>query len=137
MSATEHRPLPQPTPWSQPYWDAAARRRLLIQRCNACQALIAYPKPFCTSCQSGDLGWVEASGHGSVYTFTVQERGAPTGFHERVPYVLAVVRLEEGVQLMTNIVGDDAADTRCGDPVSVDFEDAGGGTWLPVFRRLT
>jgi uncharacterized OB-fold protein len=132
---TEVRPLPQPTQASRPFWEAASEGRLMIQRCNACSELIAYPKSFCPSCMSDDLGWIESEGRGTVYTYTVQERGAPSGFADRVPYVLAVVRLAEGVQLMTNIVGEDAGETRCGDAVAVEFEEAGGVT-LPVFRRV-
>jgi uncharacterized OB-fold protein len=127
------RPLPKPTAWSRPYWEAAAQRRLVIQHCRGCQSLIMYPKRFCPVCLGDDLDWREAGGRGEVYTVTVQMAGPPSGFADRLPYVLAVVRLEEGVQLMTNLVGANAEQARCGDAVVVDFEDA-GGVALPVFR---
>ena len=92
-----------------------------------------YPKRFCPSCLGEDLGWREASGRGEIYTVTVQMAGAPSGFEDRLPYVLAVVRLEEGVQMMSNLIGPGAEEARCGDPVTVDFEQADGVT-LPVFR---
>lgn len=130
------RPLPHPTAWSRPYWDAAMHRRLVIQHCRSCQSLIMYPKRICPVCLGEDLDWREASGRGEVYAVTVQVAGPPSGFEDRLPYVLAVVRLEEGVQLMTNLVGPGAEKASCCDPVVVDFEDVGGVT-LPVFRLAT
>lgn len=131
------RPLPLPSELTRPFWEGAKERRLLVQSCNHCGAKIMYPKRFCPSCLGDDLGWVESTGKGTVYTFTVQERGAPSGFGEQVPYVLAVVRLEEGVQLMSNVIGPGAEDVACGDPVEVDFEEIeDGAAVLPVFRLV-
>lgn len=131
------RPVPVPSPWSAPYWEAAKARRLVIQGCRSCNTLIMYPKRFCPTCLGEDLDWRPAVGTGEVYTVTVQRAGAPSGFEADTPYVLAVVRLDEGVQLMTRIVGDDAEGTQCGDRVSVDFEPlADTDMVLPVFRRL-
>lgn len=135
MPENTPRPLPDVTPWSRPFWDAAAERRLLLQKCDSCQEVIMYPKRVCPSCLGSDLGWVEASGKGKIYTYTVQVAGAPSGFEDAVPYVVAVVRLEEGVQLMSNIVGEGATDVACDDPVEVDFEQVEGtDVVLPVFR---
>ena len=136
MSNTQpSRPLPTPTHYSKPFWDAAASRKLVVQACNACQRTIMYPKRFCPGCFSADLGWREATGRGVVYTYTVQERGAPSGFADRVPLVIAVIALDEGVQMMSNIVGANALEVACGDRVEVDFEEvAGTGVVLPVFR---
>ena len=92
-----------------------------------------YPKRVCPACLGEDLGWREASGRGEVYTVTVQMAGPPSGFEDRLPYVLAVIRLEEGVQMMSNLVGPGSMEARCGDPVVADFETAGEVT-LPVFR---
>lgn len=131
------RPLPQPSELTKPFWDGVREERLLIQMCNDCDARIMYPKRFCPSCLSDDLGWVQSAGRGKVYTCTVQERGAPSGFRESTPYVLAVIALDEGVQLMSNIVGPGADGVACGDAVEVDFEDLeDGATVLPVFRLV-
>ncbi|MGO9772403.1 MAG: Zn-ribbon domain-containing OB-fold protein [Roseiarcus sp.] len=131
MSA--QRPMPHPTAWSRAFWEAASRRQLVIQECRACKKLIMYPKRVCPACLGEDLGWREASGRGEVYTVTVQMAGPPSGFEDRLPYVLAVIRLEEGVQMMSNLVGPGSMEARCGDPVVADFETAGEVT-LPVFR---
>jgi len=130
---SSQRPLPKPTAWSQPYWDAASQHRLVIQECRTCEQLHMYPKRFCPTCLGEDLGWRDASGRGEVYSVTVQMAGPPSGFEDRLPYVIAIVRLEEGVQMMSNLVGPDAGDAQCGDPVTVDFEAIGDVT-LPVFR---
>lgn len=136
MGATTARPLPVPTHYSKPFWEAAARRKLLVQVCEDCNKAIMYPKRYCPHCLSDNLGWREASGRGSVYSYTVQERGGPSGFEDRVPYVVAIIALEEGVQMMSNIVGQGAVEVACGDPVEVDFEPVEGtDVVLPVFRR--
>ena len=127
------RPLPQPSAWSKGYWDAAAERRFVVQECRACGKAIMYPKRVCPHCLSDDLGWRASPGKGEIYAVTAQLAGPPTGFAERLPYVVAIVRLDEGVQLMSNIVGDGAIDARIGDRVTVDFEEADGMV-LPVFR---
>jgi len=129
------RALPVPTAWSAPYWEASKNKRLVLQCCNACNRLIMYPKRFCPFCLSDDLGWRDSKGTGEVYSVTVQRTAAPTGFSDRVPYVLVIVRLDEGVQLMSQLIGHGADAARCGDRVSVDFEDISGtDVTLPVFR---
>ncbi|MDQ0474036.1 Zn-ribbon domain-containing OB-fold protein [Labrys wisconsinensis] len=127
------RPLPKPSPWSAGYWQAAAERRFVLQECRACDRPIMYPKRACPHCLSDDLGWRASPGKGEIYSVTVQMAGPPTGFADRLPYVIAIIRLDEGVQLMSNLVGEGAADARCGDRVTVDFE-AAGDMVLPVFR---
>ena len=127
------RPLPQPSAWSKGYWDAARAHRFVVQECKACDRLNMYPKRFCPHCLSGELGWRASPGRGEIYAVTKQLAGPPTGFSDRLPYVIAVIRLDEGVQLMSNIVGDGAMDANIGDRVTVDFEDAGDMV-LPVFR---
>ena len=129
------RALPVPTAWSAPYWEASKSKRLVLQCCNACNRLIMYPKRFCPFCLSEDLGWRDSEGTGEIYSVTVQRTGAPTGFSDRVPYVLVIVRLDEGVQLMSQLIGSGAEAARCGDRVRVDFEEVSGtDVTLPVFR---
>lgn len=127
------RPLPHATAWSKGYWDAARQHRLVVQQCTDCSRLTMYPKRFCPHCLSENLDWHAASGKGEIYAVTAQLAGPPTGFADRLPYVIAIIRLDEGVQLMSNIVGDGAIDARIGDRVKVDFEEA-GDVVLPVFR---
>lgn len=127
------RPLPHPSHWSAGYWQAAAERRFVVQECHDCDKPIMYPKRVCPYCLGERLSWRASTGKGEIYAVTVQLAGPPTGFADRLPYVLAVIRLDEGVQLMSNIVGDGAIEARIGDRVSVDFE-AAGDMALPVFR---
>lgn len=96
-----------------------------------------YPRRFCPSCLGEDLCFVPASGTGEIYTLTTQMAGPPSGFENLLPYVIAVIRLDEGVQMMSNIVGDGAAGARIGDKVVVDFADLEGSeVTLPVFRLV-
>jgi uncharacterized protein len=131
MSAA--RPIPHPSTWSKGYWDAAKERRFVVQECRACGKAIMYPKRVCPHCLSDDLGWRASPGQGEIYAVTTQLAGPPTGFDDRLPFVLAIIRLDEGVQLMSNIVGDRAIAAKIGDRVTVSFEEAGDVT-LPVFE---
>lgn len=136
MSANAARPLPHPSAWSKGYWDAAAQSRFVVQECRDCDKAIMYPKRVCPHCLGENLGWRESPGNGEIYAVTAQLAGPPTGFADRLPYVIAVIRLDEGVQLMSNIVGEGAAGARIGDRVAVAFEVA-GDTTLPVFRLVS
>lgn len=127
------RPLPHPSAWSKGYWNAARERRLVIQTCSDCSRPNMYPKRFCPHCLSESLEWCASPGTGEIYAVTAQLAGPPTGFADRLPYVIAIILLDEGVQMMSNIVGDGAIDAKIGDRVAVDFEEA-GDVVLPVFR---
>lgn len=128
------RPLPEPSAWSAPFWQAAREERLVIQECHDCDALTMYPKRLCPLCLGENLGWRESSGQGEVYTYTEQVAGPPSGFESLVPYVVAVIRLDDGVQMMSNVVGPGASSVECGDRVSVAFHAIEGtDTVLPVF----
>ncbi len=134
------RVLPAPAPLVLPevkhFWDATAEGRLLLARCEDCQTLIWYPRPFCPSCASLKVGWFEASGRGSVYSFTVNRRGQAdlSEYKDAGVYVLAYVELDEGPRMMTNIVECDPDTVKIGLRVEVVFHDTGQGTALPRFR---
>ncbi|GEK79105.1 Zn-ribbon domain-containing OB-fold protein [Agrococcus baldri] len=80
---------------------------LLIQRCEQCSRLNMYPKFACPFCQSEELGWAQAAGTGSLYAFTVCRLASPAGFEEELPYALAIVKLDEGVQLLGRLTPDE------------------------------
>lgn len=131
------RPAPIRTRLSQPFWDAAAQGRLVIQRCNACGRLQHYPRPWCTACLSDDFGWQTASGNAIVYAHTIVRRALNPAFKDAVPYVYALVELDEGVRMTTNIVGIAPEDVRIGMAVRIVFEPADDGTYVPLFTPLS
>lgn len=127
-------PAPRTNPDSAAYWEAAAGERLVVRRCADCAALHFPPRHLCPSCWSDRLEWVDASGLGRVYTFTVMRRAPMPEFAAAVPYVVALIDLDEGPRLMANIVGDDAFEVAIGDRVEVCFE-VRGEARVPQFRR--
>ncbi|WP_179272944.1 MULTISPECIES: Zn-ribbon domain-containing OB-fold protein [unclassified Rhodococcus (in: high G+C Gram-positive bacteria)] len=132
------RPLPVPSSWSAPFWKATADHKLTVQKCVHSGELLMYPRLVSPFSLTDELEWIECSGRGEVYTYTIQEAGAPSGFEDALPYVIAVVKLEEGPQLMTNIVGPDRLDVRCGSTVQVTFEGTeSSDIVLPMFELVT
>jgi hypothetical protein len=128
MSAQQRAiPAPQATPEIQPFFDAAAQGRLLVKKCAACGELHHYPRALCPFCFSDRTEWIEASGRGTIYSYSVMRR-VP------VPYALAYVTLEEGVTMMTNIVDCDLDALRIGRAVKVVFKPTeGGGPHVAMF----
>lgn len=90
----------------QHFQDGLAAGRLNIQVCNACGKRMLYPRYRCIACHSDDLGWTEASGKGTLHSFTVVRAIPPAGFEDELPYGLGIVKLEEGVQLMGRLIPD-------------------------------
>ncbi len=122
----------EPPEESQAFFDAAREHRLLIQRCTACGKHQFYPRKICVACGDPGVEWVQASGRGTVHTFTVVHRGIP-GWVEGGPYVAAIIDLEEGVRMTSNVVDCTPAHVRIGQPVEVTFVDEGTYV-LPRFR---
>lgn len=130
---TVEKPLPSPDPVTAPYWNAAAERRFVLPRCEDCGRHHFYPRSVCPHCGSSQLAWVEVSGRGEVYSYTVIHRAPSAAFAPDVPYAVALIALEEGPHLMSHVVGCAPGEVRIGLPVQVDFRDAGDGVLLPVF----
>jgi uncharacterized OB-fold protein len=126
--------LPAPDPETKPFWDAARAGTLLIRRCRDCGRFHFYPRPFCPSCWSTNVEWVEASGRASLYTWSVVCRNDLPPFNERVPYVAAVVDLDEGPRMMTNVVDSDFDALQVGMPLEVVFQTIADDVTIPVFR---
>jgi uncharacterized OB-fold protein len=122
VSEIPPRPAPEVTGHAAPFWAAARDGRLVIQHCPVCGHYQHYPRPWCTNCLHESPEFVESSGEGTIYTFTVIRRSAIPAFAARVPYVLAFVDLDEGVRLVTNIVDCDAEAVRIGQRVRARFE---------------
>jgi len=126
------RPAPVPDADSAPYWHAARQGRLVVQRCDDCGAVQLYPRDRCLSCR-GPLSWVEASGRGTVYSFTVIRQNHSRPFRNWIPYVVALVDLEEGPRLMTNIVDCDPEDVSVGMAVRARFEPVSEEAGIALF----
>jgi hypothetical protein len=125
-------PLPSANAETLPWWEAAREHRLVAQQCGSCGALRHPPGPICPECSATGADWVELSGRGTVYTFTVvHQQFVPAD----VPYVVIAVDLEEGVRLVSNLVDADPAEVRIGMPVEVVWEDMGQALSLPRFTR--
>lgn len=126
---------PEPNADSRPYWNAARERRLLIRQCNACGTKHFMPRHACPQCWSDDIAWMDSQGMGSVHTFSIVHRAPLPEFAANAPYVVAMIDLDEGPRMFTNIVGPDALQVAIGDRVEVSFEDRGDGHLVPQFRR--
>lgn len=126
--------LPEPDAFTRPYWDAAARGRLLLRRCGACGRAHHYPREFCPHCWSEDVVWEGASGDATLYTWSVVHRNDLPPFGARVPYTAAVVDLAEGPRMMTRIVDYAEPDLVIGMPLRVAFRREPGQEAVAVFR---
>jgi uncharacterized OB-fold protein len=128
------KPLPRVDEESKGFWEACRRHELYVQRCGRCGALRHYARALCPGCLSERVEWARCSGKGTVYTFTVTYQNQAAGFRDELPYVLAYVELEEGVRMLTNVVGCKPDDVRIGMRVEVVFEDVTPEATLPKFR---
>jgi len=128
------KPLPVVDAESAPYWAALKEHRLILKRCRDCGRHHFYPRALCPHCHSDALEWADASGRGSIYSYTVARRPAGPAFKADAPYVVAVVDLDEGARMMTNIVTDDVESVRIGQRVAVAFDAVTDEITLPKFR---
>jgi uncharacterized OB-fold protein len=121
-------PFPEPpvSPENEAFWAGTAECRLLIRRCTACGETHHYPRAHCPHCHRTEFEWLEASGTGTIYAFSVMLKA-------KEPYVLAYVSLPEGVTIMTNIVDCDFAALAIDQPVRVVFRQSAGGLAVPFF----
>lgn len=133
---TSAKATPRPTPETQPFWDGCSAGELRLQRCRPCGAHYFPPRPFCPTCLSDDVEWQTVSGRGSLHSYVINHRAAP-GFENDVPYAIAVVQLDEGPRMMSNIVGipNTPDDLVLDMPLEVTF-DQRGDMAVPVFQPL-
>lgn len=128
------KPVPEPDDVSRPFFEGALRGELMIQRCTACGAYLAPGSRACTECLGEALAWVAASGRGTLHTFGIMHQRYHPGFAAELPYNIAVVELEEGPRLNTNIVGVANDQLRVGMPMAVMFEQVSEEIAIPKFR---
>jgi uncharacterized OB-fold protein len=127
------KPLPGADDVTAPYWKAAAEGRLLIQECATCGHRQWYPRALCTEC-GGDPDWLECSGRGAVHTFTIVRQMGMRPFRDELPYVIAMVELEEGPLVFGNVTGCDVDDVAIGMQVEVWFTKADDEIGIPSWR---
>jgi uncharacterized OB-fold protein len=126
---------PTPTEVSRPFWDACKEHRLIMQQCAACANYMFYPAYMCPHCGCSELRWEQVSGRGSIHSITTVHHPADPVFAQSTPYVVALIQLDEGPVMMSNIVGEDRLDSSIGDRVEVTFEETNGIT-LPRYQRV-
>ena len=128
------KPLPRPTPSSEPFWQAAKRHELHLQRCGSCGAYLFYPREVCAECLSSELSWVQVSGQGTVYSYTIAQAPTHPAFADDVPYIVAIVELAEGPRITTNIVDCEPGAVQIGMPVVATYDDVTPEMTLVKFR---
>jgi hypothetical protein len=131
------KPLPTPSAVSQPFWDATKEHRLTFQRCRLCGTRVFYPRDICPGPQCfgvGTLEWEESTGNGRVYSYTISYQPAHPSFADDVPYVIAIIDLDEGWRMVSNIVNIDPKEVQVGMKVEVVWDDVTPEFTLPKFQ---
>lgn len=128
--------LPVADPVTAPFWESVRAHAMQIQQCDACERFVFYPRVVCPHCGSRALTWRPVAGTGVVHAFAIVHRHPNPAFAAEIPYVVALVELDEGVRMMTNLVDvpPDPAAVRVGMPVEVVYDDVSDEVTLPKFR---
>jgi uncharacterized OB-fold protein len=128
------KPLPKLNADTKPFWDGCRNHELRFQRCAQCGHVRWPPSILCPLCYSKEVEWIRASGKGTVFSFVVYHKAYHPAFEADLPYVVAIVELEEGPHFLTNIVACDPGVVKCDMPVDVIWEDVSEEFSLPKFR---
>lgn len=128
------KPIPVPNEDSKRFWEGCNAGRLVLQQCRACGHVRFYPRVCCTECASTDTEWIAATGRGTVYSHTTVYRAPSAAFKADVPYVLALVTLDEGPRMMTNIIGCAPDEVAIDMPVKVVFDRVSEDIAVPKFE---
>ena len=131
------KPIPAITPEMRPFFEAAKRHELVVQRCTGCGTHRLPPRELCSSCLATESTWVEVSGHGEIFSYTVMHQIYHPAFAAEVPYAVVVVKLAEGPKMISNLVDCPLSEIRIGMPVAVVFEPVSDTVTLPKFRRVS
>ena len=136
MTLKPSKPKPRPAPESIPYWEAAKEHRLALPRCDDCAQFWFPPSRTCPHCLSMNFAFKTVSGRGKVFSFVTFHRVYRPAFAEDVPYVVALVELDEGPRLLTNILDTSPDQVRCEMPVEVVFDDCDADISIPKFKPV-
>ena len=138
MTTAYTKPLPNPPnpDLTKPFWEATKRHELVMPRCKTCSNLFFYPRELCPHCLSPDFEWVPISGKGRVYSYTVVHQPVHPAFREDVPYLFAIIQLDEGLRFISNIVECPIEDVTIDMPVVATFDDVTSEVTLVKFRPV-
>lgn len=129
------KPVPSSTDASQPFWAGIASGVLRLRHCTACKVSYAPPRAVC-SCGNSQMTWMDATGRGKVFSFTVVHRAPDPAFHADLPYVIAIVELEEGAKLLGNVGGCPPEKVCIGMSVEACCEEVAPGIGLARFQPI-
>jgi len=132
--AARSKPLPVVTDENRSFWEGCREGKLLLQYCEQCQQYQFYPRLYCMHCSSPRIQWVEVSGRGRIYSYTIIHRNKSPEFMHDTPYNVAIVQLDEGPRMMANIVQSDASQLRVDLPVTVVFDPVTDEISVPRFK---
>ncbi|MEO8538632.1 MAG: Zn-ribbon domain-containing OB-fold protein [bacterium] len=135
-STSYNRPLPEPTAVTQPFWDGLKQHKLMLQRSKKGKTTIYYPRSVSPFGPKDELTWVECSGKGEVYSFTVARRPTAPQWSDAGPYVIAIVELNEGARVTANIVECPPENVQIGMKVEAVYEDVTPEVTLLQFRPV-
>ena len=121
-----------PTPLTQRFWDGARAHKLMVQECRGCARKFFRPEIACPHCRSRDWAWVESSGKGKLYSFSVMHRSPSPAF--KAPFIFAAIEMDEGWTLFSNLIGLEIDEARIGMPVEVCFHAVSDELTVPLFR---
>jgi len=130
------KPIPAITPDMRPFFEAAKRHELVVQRCKGCGTHRFPAREICSNCLSEESEWVKVSGKGEIFSFNVMHQVYDPGFADEVPYAVVVVKLAEGAKISSNLVGVKPHDIKIGMRVKVVFEDVSDEVTLPKFALM-
>jgi uncharacterized protein len=136
MSESVKKPKPRPAPESLPYWQAAREHRLALPKCDECNKFWFPPSRTCPHCLSSTFSFQNVSGKGKVFSFVTFHRVYRPAFSEDVPYVVALIELDEGPRLLSNIMGISHDEVRCEMRVEAIFDDYDEEISIPKFKPV-
>jgi uncharacterized OB-fold protein len=136
MATESSKPLPRPISpeLTRPFWEAATRHELVMPRCTICDHLFFYPRSECPRCLSSHLEWMQVSGRGRLHTYTVVYQPANAAFRDDTPYIYAVVQLDEGPRMVSNVVQCDLDAVKVDMPLEAIFDDVTPECTLVKFK---
>lgn len=131
-----HKPLPDITDQTRPFWTAAKQGKFVLQKCGRCATFNFHPKPWCIECGSRELAWTEARPFGTVYSHTVSTSVAMNypGWEADLPLILCLIDLDDGARMYGQVTGCKPEEIRIGLRVEVYFEDISEDAGIPKFR---